>query len=544
MPNYWAPRAPGESARRARGVRRGDRVVLCVERSVEVVVGMLGILEAGAAYVPVDPAYPRERVDAMIAQSQACCAVTRGRFHDTLLAGSAAAVCFDRDAADLAAAAATPLPERSTPDDLAYVIFTSGSTGAPKGVEIRHVSLINHGLAIGANYGLGPGDRMLCSASIGFDVAGEQIYPALFRGAAVVVRPDDLLESFTRFEAFARAEAITAMILPTAFWHEWVREMRAGGRTVPETLRVLSVGTEKAQGEHLSIFQQLANGRVRFFQGYGPTETTVTCTMFIHDGSPLDPNQPLPIGRPLPNTEVLILDRAMQPVPIGMEGEIHVGGIGLARGYAARPDLTRERFVEHPFGKKVSGPNSATGVSGYDMSDSAAESGPDTFFPSRLYKTGDVGAFLPDGQIVYIGRSDFQVKIRGYRVELGEIEAVIRSAPGVDECVVILREDAPGARRLVAYMVANGEAARHPPHRSRRCARQIADLHGPERLHEAERLSADAQLEGRPPCPARAARRDRDRQRARERSLDPARRHRAHRRQRLQRGARPVGLWP
>jgi amino acid adenylation domain-containing protein len=410
-----------------RGVRRGDRVALCVERGVQVVVGMLGILEAGAAYVPVDPGYPRERVQAMIAQSQARCAVTQSRFRDSLLADIDSVICFDGDAGEFGGESAASLPEQASPDDLAYVIFTSGSTGAPKGVEIRHVSLVNHGLAIGANYALAPGDRTLCSASIGFDIAGEQIYPALFRGAAVVIRPEDLLESYTRFEAFARQEAITAMILPTAFWHAWVREMHVNQRCVPETLRVLSVGTEKALGEHLATFQALADGRVRFFQGYGPTETTVTCTMYAHDGAAFDSRRPLPIGRPLPNTEIYVLDHDMKPVPVGIEGEIFVGGIGLARGYAGNPELTRERFIEHPF---------------------AAAPG------ARLYKTGDLGYFLPDGQLVYVGRSDFQVKIRGYRVELGEIENVIRAAPGVDECVVILREDTPGAQRLVAYVVA------------------------------------------------------------------------------------------
>jgi aspartate racemase len=384
-------------------------------------------LKAGAAYVPIDPSYPLARVQNMIRDSEARTVVTCETLREALFAELRQSVCFDRDGADLATQAMARPNVEVDPFDLAYVIYTSGSTGKPKGVEIPHRGLVNHSFAIAKNYGLGPGDRVLCSASISFDVAGEQIYPALFSGAEVVVRPDDLFDSFARFDAFVREEAITTMVLPTAFWHEWVRDLGTSGRSVPPSLRALSVGTEKALGEHLGEWDRLTEGRVKFFQGYGPTETSVTCTMYAHDRSAFDGDRPLPIGRPLPNTEIYVLDGRREPVPIGFVGELFVGGHGLARGYHLSPELTAERFVSHPF-----------------------RSG------ERLYRTGDLGRYEPDGQIVYAGRADYQVKVRGFRVELGEIEDVLREFPGVDEVVVILREER-GQKRLVAYVVATGD---------------------------------------------------------------------------------------
>jgi len=411
-------------ALRERGVREGDLVAIAIPRSVELVVGLLAILKSGAAYVPIDVALPRERIELLVRRSQPVIVLTDATTRATM-AELGATLCVHTDAAFVAAQpCTTPLPA-GDPERLVYVIFTSGSTGEPKAVEIRHRSLVNHGLAVQDHYGLGPGDRMLCSASIGFDVAAEQIYPALFHGAEVVVRPDDLLESFAGFDAFVRARALTAMILPTAFWHEWVRYLQERRLEVPPTLRLLSVGTEKALSEILVTWRERGAGRVRFIQGYGPTETTVTCTMFRHDAgeTTVDPTRPLPIGRPLANNEIYILDATGEPVPVGVPGELCVGGAGLARGYLGRPDLTAERFVAHPL-----------------------RQGDD----ARIYKTGDLAYWQPDGQIVYVGRSDFQVKVRGFRVELGEIEALLRSHPGVRESVVVLRDE---PKRLVAYLV-------------------------------------------------------------------------------------------
>lgn len=417
----------------ARGVRPGQLVAIAVRRSVELVVGVLGILQAGAAYVPIDGGVPRERVALMLQRSRPHLLVTDASTHAALAPLVETTLCLQEDAAFIAAQPAVAPAAAVSPDDLAYVIFTSGSTGEPKGVEIRHRSLVNHGLAVQHHYELGAGDRMLCSASIGFDVHAEQIYPPLLHGAEVVVRPDDLFESFQGFDTFLRERAITALALPTAFWHEWVRFLQARDLPVPPALRVLGVGTEKALGEALAAWRERGGHGVRFLQGYGPTEATITCTMYRHDGGDVDPSRPLPIGRPLANTEIYVLDHAGEPVPVGMPGELCVGGVGLARGYLGRPDLTAERFVPHPF---------RTGGQ------------------ARIYKTGDIVRWEPDGQLVYVGRSDFQVKIRGFRVELGEIEAVLRSHPHVDDGVVVLREDAGEPKRLVAYLrLRDGAAA-------------------------------------------------------------------------------------
>lgn len=412
------------------GVNRQDRVALVVQRSLEMVVGLLAILKAGAAYIPVDCQQPPARIAALLARGRPRLILTHAAAHGLLPPDSIPRLCFDADTATPPQLAPGPAVQ---PDDLAYVIFTSGSTGEPKGVEICHRSVVNHSLFMARQYGLGPGDRLLCAASIGFDVAAEQIYPALFSGAEVVVRPDKLLETFQRFDGFVREQALTALTVPTAYWHEWVRDLEARQLTVPPSLRVLAVGTEKALGSALRSWHARGGKAVRFLQGYGPTEATITCTMYVHDDTreAFDPDAPLPIGRPLPNTEIYLLDEALEPVPVGLPGEIHIGGVGLARGYLGRDDLTAERFIPHPF-----------------RPDSSA----------RLYKTGDIGRYLPDGQLVYIGRTDFQIKLRGFRMEPAEIEAVLRAHAGVQECLVMLREDTPGLPQLTAYLVAAPDA--------------------------------------------------------------------------------------
>jgi amino acid adenylation domain-containing protein len=405
-------------------------IALCIPRSVELIVGLLGILKAGGAYIPIDPTYPADRIAYLIEDSCAQTVVTMSQLRQTLFAGVENAICLDDHASILSGFSPEPFESGVQPENLAYVIYTSGSTGKPKGVEISHRSLINHSWAIADNYSLGVGDRMLQSASISFDVAGEQIYPALFRGATVVIRPDDLMESFERFSKFVSSQTITAMILPTAFWHEWTLELEESDQKVPSSVRVLSVGTEKALGHRLEQWQKVSEGRVAFFQGYGPTETTVTCTMYRHDGRSFDTHSALPIGRPLPNTEIYILDQYLQPVPVDFPGELHIGGDGLARGYFNRAELTAEKFIANSF-----------------REDST----------SRLYKTGDLARYLPDGNIEFLDRRDNQVKIRGFRIELGEIEAVLSQHVDIKDAVVTIREDIPGDKRLIGYVVPKNE---------------------------------------------------------------------------------------
>ncbi len=408
-------------------------VALCVPRSVELMIGLLGILKAGGAYIPIDPTYPTERIQYLISDSQASIVVTTRTLHQTFFDDVETVVYLDDYALNLAEFDPNYSAEVSA-ENLAYVIYTSGSTGRPKGVEISHRALINHSWAIGDYYSLRTGDRMLQSASISFDVAGEQIYPALFYGAAVVIRPDDLMESFSRFSKFIASELITAMILPTAFWHEWTVQLAESGQKVPASLKMLSVGTEKALSQRLEQWQSVSEGRVSFFQGYGPTETTITCTMYCHDGQSFQADAPLPIGRPLPNTKLYVLDQFLQPVPVGFVGELYIGGDGLSDGYLHRPELTTQKFVPSPFGESA----------------------------SKLYRTGDLVRYLPDSNLEFLDRRDNQVKIRGYRIELGEIEAALSQHNDIKDAVVILREDTSGDKRLVAYVVLNNQNPQGP----------------------------------------------------------------------------------
>ena len=409
-------------------------VALCIPRSVELMIGLLGILKAGGAYIPIDPTYPTERIHYLISDSRANIVVTTRTFHQTFLDDIETAIYLDDYALNLIDFDPNYSVEVSA-ENLAYVIYTSGSTGRPKGVEISHRALVNHSWAIGDYYSLRAGDRMLQSASISFDVAGEQIYPALFRGATVVIRPDDLMESFSKFSKFIASELITAMILPTAFWHEWTVQLAESGQKVPASLRMLSVGTEKALGQRLEQWQNVSEGRVSFFQGYGPTETTITCTMYCHNGQTFNAHAPLPIGRPLPNTKLYVLNQFLQPVPVGFAGELYIGGDGLAKGYLHRPELTAQKFIFNPFGESQ----------------------------SKLYCTGDLVRYLSNSNLEFLERHDNQVKIRGYRIELGEIEAVLSQHDNIKDTVVILREDIPGDKRLVAYIVLNTQTLEGPP---------------------------------------------------------------------------------
>jgi amino acid adenylation domain-containing protein len=403
-------------------------VALCLPRGVDLIVGLLGILKAGGAYVPIDPTYPIDRIAYLIGNSCPQVIITVEALQTTLFSQAKNVLCLDKDATKLAQMSSQSFATDITPNDLAYVIYTSGSTGKPKGVEIRHRSVVNHGWAIANIYELSLKDRVLQSASVSFDVAGEQIYPALFRGATVVIRPDDLMESFDRFLQFIQAQVITILILPTAFWHEWTIELSSSSQKVPASLRVIAVGTEKALSSRLEQWLSVSENRVTFFQGYGPTESTITCSLYCYDGQPLA--ETLPIGTPLPNTEIYILDRYAQPVPVGVVGELYVGGDGLARGYHQQPALTAERFIPHPFRQ--------TG---------------------NLYRTGDMARFEPDGQIIYCDRSDDQIKLNGFRIELGEIEAAFNEHPQIKQAVVLPYERSADLRSLVAYVIPDSEQA-------------------------------------------------------------------------------------
>ncbi|MFS4104347.1 amino acid adenylation domain-containing protein [Streptomyces sp. PD-S100-1] len=377
---------------RARGAGPGTHVALLMPRTPALVVAMLACLRVGAAYLPVDPGYPRERIDHLLSDAAPVCVLTEE--------GRPAPADAEFAAAD--------------PDTAAYVIYTSGSTGLPKGVVVPHGALANLALDHVERFGLGPGGRVLQYLSPGFDAAGGDIWPALVSGATLVLAPDASALAPDDLAVLLRDARITHLALPTAI---------LAGLPVLELpdLAVLIVGGEAVDEALVAAWSR---GR-RMFNMYGPTETTVAAT----GSHPLRGRGRPPIGRPIAGARVYVLDERLAPVPTGCPGELYIAGAGVARGYHDRPGLTAERFLPCPFGPPG----------------------------DRMYRTGDRGRWRPDGQLEYLGRDDGQFKLRGVRIEAGEVEAVLGRHPGVRAAAVAIREDRPGARRLVGYLTAAGE---------------------------------------------------------------------------------------
>nr|QEO74523.1 AMP-dependent synthetase and ligase [uncultured bacterium] len=408
---------------RAEGVGPGSIVALTTGRTPDLIVSMLAVLQAGAAYLPIDPAYPQERREYMVADS--------GAVDPHPLTPS------PRGEGETDPVPAPPLPwERGlggegsgeagfvpAPEFPAYVIYTSGSTGRPKGVVVPHRAIASFVRAARESYGLAPGDRVLQFAALGFDTSAEEIWPALASGATLVLRPDDMAESIPHFLRELGRLGITVLDLPTAFWHELVTGMEAENLELPGGLRLVILGGEEARADRFALWSRRVGSSVRLVNTYGPTEATVVATRRELAG--LAPGGLVPIGRPIPGARVHVLDRLFTPVPPGVRGELWIGGAGVARGYLGRPDLTAERFVPDPFTDQPG---------------------------ARLYRTGDLAFLRPDGDLVFAGRADRQLKIRGYRIEPGEIEAALRLHPAVRDAVA----DARGAgdvQRLVAWIV-------------------------------------------------------------------------------------------
>ena len=410
---------------RKRGVGPEVLVGLCVERSLEMVVGLLGILKAGGAYLPLDPAYPGERLRFMLEDAGAQLVLTQQRLASSVPA-SAQRVQLDADWAQIARESGENPASQTSPENLAYVIYTSGSTGKPKGVEIEHGSIANHIRCAADRFGLHPGERALQFASLSFDVATQEILATLSGGATLVLRSEGMIDTVATFLARCREWKLTVLHLPTSYWHELVAVSAAEGLRLPESVRLMIVGGEKALPERFAQWHEIAGKRVQFFNAYGPTEATVAATLWEAGPDAAEAaSSRVPIGQPISNLRTYVLDGRLRPVPIGVAGELHIGGAGLARGYRNRPDLTAERFIPDPY----RGGN------------------------ERLYRTGDQVRFRPDGILEYLGRVDRQVKVRGFRVEPGEIESALLGIRGVREAVVRAHEDVAGEVRLVAYLV-------------------------------------------------------------------------------------------
>ena len=426
-------------ALRNRGVGPDTLVGICIHRSLEMLVGMLGVLKAGGAYVPLDPAYPADRLAFMIEDAGLSLVLTQERLTSDIPLGGPALLCLDKDWIDVAKESDENLAPNVVATNLAYVIYTSGSTGNPKGVMIEHRSLVNFTFTAAAAYEIRPDDRVLQFASLSFDLSVEEIYPALVNGATIVLRTDEMISSARDFMNFCKEWRTTILDLPTAYWHELTDALNNIDLKLPESVRLVIIGGEKAAFDRVAAWHRRAGEGVLLVNTYGPTETTVAVTMCVLRAADREPRlNTVPIGRPLANTTAYLLDESLRPVPIGAPGELHIGGPGVARGYVNRPELTAEKFIADPF----SGNRDA-----------------------RLYKTGDLVRYRPDGNIEFLGRVDNQIKIRGFRVELEEIELALRSQPGVSDCVVDLHEESDGDKRLFAYVVL-----------SARCELTIADL--------------------------------------------------------------------
>jgi amino acid adenylation domain-containing protein/thioester reductase-like protein len=403
------------------GVKPEVLVGICMARSLEMVIALMGILKAGGAYLPLDPAYPAERLAFMLEDAQISVLLTQSSLKNALPETKAQVVCLDTKPLSHLSTA-NPFCSVKT-DNLVYVIYTSGSTGKPKGVMIQHQSLVNFVHTDITKYKLTQDDRLLQFHSISFDAAAEEIYACLGAGGTLVLRFDDMLNSISRFLQYCQDLGLTVLHLPTAFWHQLTSELGTGKVTLPDSVRLVTIGGEHALSESVDLWQQWV-GTTPLVNVYGPTETTVGPTNYPLPSLIPRKWRDIPIGGPIPNVQTYILDKYLQTVPIGIAGELYIGGVCLARGYLNRPDLTVQKFIPNPFSNH-----------------------------SRLYKTGDLARYLPDGNIEYLGRIDNQVKMRGFRIELGEIEAVLAQHPAVSENVVMMT----GERGLVAYWVPKPE---------------------------------------------------------------------------------------
>jgi amino acid adenylation domain-containing protein len=400
------------------GVRPDGLVGVCMERSFEMIVALLGILKAGGAYVPLDAGYPKDRLAFMVEDSGLKVLVTDQASDGNWDNFPVKLVCIDRDWSAISREPAKNPVNVGKPEDIAYVIYTSGSAGKPKGVQIPHRAVVNFVNSIKATPGITEHDAVLALTTISFDIAGLELYVPLTVGARIVLASRQMATDPGEIARCVEREHVTFMQATPVTWGLLIESGWRG----KSDLKIL------CGGEALSrdLADKLLSRGASVWNMYGPTETTIWSTLDrIRPGS-----YPILIGRPIANTETYILDTELQPVPVGTTGDLYIGGDGLARGYLNRPELTVQQFVPHPFNAG-----------------------------SRIYKTGDLARFHADGRIECLGRADRQVKIRGHRIELGEIESSLRRHENVREAVVIVREDTPSDRRLVGYVVLGAEQA-------------------------------------------------------------------------------------
>jgi amino acid adenylation domain-containing protein/non-ribosomal peptide synthase protein (TIGR01720 family) len=409
------------------GIGPEVRTGVLLERSPEMVVAILGVLKAGGAYVPLDQSYPKERLTFLQDDADLKVLLTQTRLAETFSQSRSVVINIDEAWEKIEQESVSNPISQVRADNLAYVIYTSGSTGKPKGVMIPHYGLVNYLSWCTKAYAVAEGQGSAVHSSISFDLTITSLFAPLVVGGRVVLLPEE-----QGIEALAAALSTTndfSLIKITPAHLDLLRQMAAAEKVSGKT-RAFIIGGEELLSESLEFWRTHAPA-TRLINEYGPTEAVVGCCVYEVDaGAPA--SGPVPIGKPIANTELYIVDERLEPAPIGVSGELLIGGAGLARGYMRRPELTAEKFVPHPFSGRAG---------------------------ARLYRTGDLGRYQADGQIEFLGRRDQQVKLRGYRIELGEIEAVLRSQSGVQDAVVVVQEGAGGEKRLVGYVVRAAGAA-------------------------------------------------------------------------------------
>ena len=400
------------------GVGRGTLVGVHLERSVDMLVAVVAVMQCGAAYVPLDPEFPPDRLAYMVADSGMPLVLTQASLAAAAPPGSYRRVDIETLLATPAATAA-PEPAPGGGSDLVYVLYTSGSTGRPKGVALEHRNVVNFLLSMQQEPRLVAEDRLLAVTTLSFDIAGLELYLPLITGATVVLAAADQTADGDSLRALIDEHAITVMQATPATW----RLLIESGWNGTSTFKALCGGEALPQ----DLARQLLTRCGALWNMYGPTETAVWSTCFRVS----DPTMPVLIGRPIANTRVYVLDKSSRPAPTGVPGELHIAGAGVARGYLGRPELTAERFLSDPF-------SPASG--------------------DRMYRTGDLGRYRPDGQLEFRQRADHQIKIRGFRVELGEVESAMESHAQVRQAVAKVFELRPGDSRLVGYVLPEGDA--------------------------------------------------------------------------------------
>ncbi|GAA6619991.1 amino acid adenylation domain-containing protein [Scytonema sp. NUACC26] len=405
------------------GVQPGVFVGICMERSLEVVVGLLGILKAGGAYVPLDPEYPKDRLTFLIEDTQIPVILAQKKCVESLPNHEAQLICLDSDWEPISRYSQQNPNCEMTADSLLYIIYTSGSTGKPKGVMIPHRGISNMLHWRQETFELTAQDKVLQTYSLSFDPSVWQLFwPLSFGGQLVMARPGGHKDTAYLVHEIIERQ-ITIIGLVPSIMNALLEEKKF---EQCRSLRHVSTGGEVLSVELMERFHGCLNLGNLLVNCYGPTEASIDVTAWRSQSGVQNIN--VPIGRPIPNVQTYILDTNLQPVPVGHVGELHIGGIGLATGYLNRPELTKEKFIPNPFDN------------------------------SKLYKTGDLARYLSDGNIEFLGRIDYQVKIRGFRIELGEIEALLSQHSAVQQALVMAREDVPGDKRLVAYVVLHSDA--------------------------------------------------------------------------------------